>query len=409
MNAIFDTNAGGRLGAALGTGLNQLAQHKLGQLSKQYEMQQERSRFVQGLAPLLGPDTANFLGALGPDERKYALQNIGSLMQLNQQPGQSANALQGLQQGEEQQQLQEPQKQREVAQQQPQSTQQMTPERAQLIQDIFTSPQERREQEKLELEKKKLTSKEDLAAWKNTAKYREEILNTEQASIEALDYIKEAQRLEKEGDFPSQAFASFLKGAEWEDVPGFLSGNAEAFNKVLANFQRGVRDIYGGNVTNGEMEQFLKTIPTLYHTPEGREVIFAGMKKYYRAGKERAKIERQIIKENGGKPMQDLHERVNEKFSPIQKKLSKDFKKDIEKAKNLSSKTSRLASVASYGAGKALSSIPGALKGATKGAIGGGVAGSFIPGLGTGLGALLGGGLGALGGGGVGDLLKLLL
>ena len=225
-----------------------------------------------------------------------------------------------------------------------------------------------------------------------------------------MDYIKEAQRLEKKGDFPSQAFASFLKGAEWEDVPGFLSGDAEAFNKVLANFQRGVKDVYGGNVTNREMDQFLKTIPTLYHTPEGRELIFSGMKKYYRAGKERAKVEREIIKNNNNVPPQDLHEQVNEKFRPIQKDLARKFKRDVEAAEKLASKTSRLASVLAHGAGKTVSAIPGTLKGAAKGAITGGLVGSAVPGIGTGLGALGGGALGALGGhGGLGDLLKLLL
>ena len=88
MQVIRDTNAGGRLGEVLGTGLQQLAHHKLGEISRKYQMQQERSQFAQGLSPILGQDTANFLSHLGPDERKYALQNISSLLQLIQQPEQ---------------------------------------------------------------------------------------------------------------------------------------------------------------------------------------------------------------------------------------------------------------------------------------------------------------------------------
>ena len=52
-------------------------------------------------------------------------------------------------------------------------------------------------------------------------------------------------------------------------------------------------------------------------------------------------MEREIIKENGGVPPQDLHERVNERFKPIQKDLSRSFKRDIEAAEKLASKTSR--------------------------------------------------------------------
>jgi len=442
---------GESFGAKLGSGLGELAGYKIGQLLKKHQQEQERSQFTKTWEPILGKHSANFLSNLAPEERKNAMQDIGSLLQLNeapssqeqargmqslgmapqqQMPDQQQNFLQGIQnrftnqtvgqRPQEQegsllsglmgapQQYQQQQQPQEQAQQQ---QQQLTPERAKLIENLFKTPQQRAAEKKLEFQEKELKSKEDLAAWANTKEYREEILNTEQSSREALQYIKEAQRLEKKGDFPSQAFASFLKGAEWEDVPGFLSGDAEAFNKVLANFQRGVKDVYGGNVSNLEMQQFLKTIPTIYHTPEGRSLIFAGMKKYYRGGKERAKVEREVIKENGGVPPQDLHEQVNEKFKPIQKELSRSFKRDVEAAEKLASKTSRLESVAAYGAGKTAGAIPGILKGGAKGAIAGGLAGSVIPGIGTGLGALGGGALGALGGsgGGISDLLKLLL
>lgn len=441
MQVINDTNAGGRLGAALGTGLNQLAQHKLSQLSSQYDSQMQRSQFAQKLAPILGEDTANFLSTLTPQERDYALENLGNLKHLNQPNNQQQDGNSGMQQLMQPQlsQQQNPQQQMQQAlqqyfsnptlgnnqqngnggieqsmqqqntnqgQQQQVNANQLSPEKIKLAQDLFISPERRKERDKLRLEKEKITSKENLAAWKNTQAYREKILNEEQSSREALGYIKEAQRLEKEGDFPSQAFASFLKGAEWEDVPGFLSGNAEAFNKILANFQRGVKDIYGGNVSNLEMEQFLKTIPTIYHTPEGRSLIFSGMKKYYRGGKERAKIEREIIKNNGGVPPQDLHERVNEKFIPIQKDLSRQFKRDIEGAEKLASKISRAGSVLSYGAGKVAGAVPGLAKSAARAGaagLGGAALGSLVPGVGTTLGA----GIGA-GGSALKDLLNLL-
>ena len=393
-----------QIGEALSTGLNQLAQHKLGQLSKQYEAQSERNQFAQGVAPQLGQDTANFLSYLSPKERELALNNISFLAKLNQQPGQAQPAMSALQQPGQQQ---PGQQQEQKAQQQ----EQLTPERAKLLEEIFTSPQERREREKLELQKKGIQSKEDLAAWANTKAYREKVLNTEQSARESLDAIKEAQALEKSGEFPSQQFAAFLKGSEWEDVPGFLSGSAEAYNKILANFQRGAKEIYGGRITNFEMEQFLKTIPSLQQTPEGRSRIWSMMKNYYRSGKEYAKVERQVIKDNRGVPPQDLHEKVNEKFKPIAKDLSKRFKKDLEEAQKLqSSYASRLGSIGAYGLGKAANAIPGILKGGAKGAITGGLAGSVIPGIGTGLGALGGGALGALGGnGGLSDILKLLL
>jgi len=449
MQFIQDTNAGGRIGAALGTGLQQLAHDKLADISKRYE----KAQYAQGLAPVLGGPAATFVSNLDPDQRKIALQNPEFLQRLSQElGGQSAMGAGGLNSLENYQPSGQPQIPqlsaadflsnpnsvsplvRQALQKAPlnldnvlsgATTEEspkakpradvLNPERTNLLKEIFTSPKDRLEQEKLQLSKDKLTNAKDLAAWKNTLKHREETLKNEQTSREALHAIKEAQELEKNGDFPSQQFASFLKGAEWEDVPGFLSGSAEAFNKILANFQRGAKDIYGGRITNFEMEQFLKTIPTLQHTPEGRARIWAMMKNYYKGGKEYAKLERQIIRQNGGVPPQDLHEQANERFRPIAKDLSKKFKTDLEGANKLaSSYAQRAGSVAAYGAGKLAGALPGALKGAAKGAATGGAVGSFIPGLGTVPGALIGGGLGAIsggtgGGGGISDILRLLL
>ena len=88
-----------RIGHALGTGLAQpihqhldlMAQQKLQEIQQnQLARQQhaERQRYAQGLAPLLGTPTAQFLSNLGPDERKSALQNLQVLMQFSENPRQ---------------------------------------------------------------------------------------------------------------------------------------------------------------------------------------------------------------------------------------------------------------------------------------------------------------------------------
>ena len=72
----------------LGTGLGVLVGCKLAQRIKAKEQQKERVQFAKGLAPLIGQEMANFISNLGPDERKYALQNMSYLIQLNQSSAQ---------------------------------------------------------------------------------------------------------------------------------------------------------------------------------------------------------------------------------------------------------------------------------------------------------------------------------
>jgi hypothetical protein len=336
MQVIQGTNAGGRLGEVLGTGLNQLAQHKLAQLSKQYEAQSERNQFAQGLVPLLGQDTANFLSNLGPDERKYALQNLSSLMQLNQQPGQQQPALRALQPG------QQPQEQAQKEEQ----TQQLTPERAKLLEDVFTSPQERREREKLELAKRQAGLKERESLIKETKTYVDTLKDKEKASKEGNLRLRRMETLIDKGNLPNAAlwsalsklehapfisgltapFAELLKGAvKWK------SGNAadiEEFEKLSTEFVKNAKQYFGPRITQQEVQLFMQTIPTLMATDAGKKKLIENIRSLNELTEIEAKTARSIIKANNGIPPRNIEQQVQDK---IGSKLDKVAKKFIER------------------------------------------------------------------------------
>ena len=347
MQVIQDTNAGGRLGQALGTGLQELAHHKLAGLTQRYEQQQERSQFAQGIAPILGQDTANFLSSLGPDERKYALQNIGFLMQLNQQPGQQQQmggmaALGAQQQGQEQQMggmsalgaQQQPQQQ--IPGQQSQEQQQMSPERAKLIQDIFTSPKEKREQEKLELEKRQLNLKE-------TKSYIDELKSKEKAAKEADLRFKRMETLIDKGNLPNAALWSALSKLEHapfisgltaplaELIKGgvkWYSGNPadiEEFEKLSSEFVKNAKQYFGSKITQKEVELFMQTVPTLMSTDAGKKKLIENIRSLNELSSIEAKAARSIIKANNGIPPLDIEQQVQYKISNKLDKVAKKF------------------------------------------------------------------------------------
>ena len=334
MQVIQGTNAGGRLGEVLGTGLNQLAQHKLAQLSKQYEAQSERNQFAQGLAPLLGQDTANFLSHLGPDERKYALQNISSLMQLNQQPGQQQPGIESLQQAGQQ-----PQEQSQIQQQE----QQLTPERAKLLEGVFTSPQERREREKLELAKRQAGLKERESLIKETKTYVDTLKDKEKASKEGNLRLRRMETLIDKGNLPNAAlwsalsklehapfisgltapFAELLKGAvKWK------SGNAadiEEFEKLSTEFVKNAKQYFGPRITQQEVQLFMQTIPTLMQTDAGKKKLIENIRSFNELTEIEAKAARSIIKANGGIPPRDIEQQVQDKIGDKIDKVANKF------------------------------------------------------------------------------------
>ncbi len=354
MQAIFDTNAGGRLGAALGTGLNQLAQHKLADITKKYDQQLQRSQFIQGLTPILGQDTANFLSNLSPQERNHALQNIGSLMQLNQQPGQQEQmggmaALGG----------QQPQ------QQMPEQQQQMSPERAKLLQDVFTSPQEKREREKLELAKRSSNIKE-------TKQYVDSLKTMEKAAKESDLRLKRMKNLIKKGNLPNANLWSFLTKVEEAPLSGAGAGallgsaagtallpgvgtaiggalggvagglispfagvaksylksgspDIEEFEKLSNDFIKNAKQYFGSRLTDADLRAFMQTVPTLMQTDAGKKRVIENLSSLNELAEVESKAARSIIRQNHGIPPIDIEQQVKDKIENKIDQIAKRF------------------------------------------------------------------------------------
>lgn len=348
MQVIRDTTLGGSIGSQLGTGLSDLAGLKLAQLTKQYDRQQERTQFAQGLTPLLGKDTANFLSNLDPQERNHALQNISSLMQLNQQPGQQENGIQVLQ--------------AEQGQQQPQ----MTQDRAKLFQDIFTSPQEKREQRKLQIVERQSDLKERESAIKETKQYVDTLRDKEKAIKESNIRLKRMENLIDKGNLPNANLWSFLTKIEdagplasgaagallGHVVPGIgnviggvagalsspLAGAAksfiksgapdiEEFEKLSNEFVKNAKQYFGSRITEKEVQMFMQTVPTLMQTDAGKKKIIENIRSLNELSEIEAKAARTIIKNNGGVPPRNIEQLVQDK---IAKKLDRVAKKFIE-------------------------------------------------------------------------------
>lgn len=354
MQILPNSSLGGSLGSSLGTGLQDLAALKLAQLTKQYDIRRERSDFAEGLAPLLGKDTANFLSNLSPQERNHALQNIGSLMQLNQEPdrGGLGNLAQPQQPTLGQQQPQEPR-------------QQPSPEQAKLVQDVFTSPQEKREREKLELAKRTATLKE-------TKPYIDTLKNLEKGAKESDLRLKRMKTLIENGKLPNANLWSFLTKVEESPLHGAGAGAAlgaavgstlfpgvgtavgsalggvagslispfagaaksyiksgtpdiEEFEKLSADFVKNAKQFFGPRLTNADLQVFMKTLPTLMQTDAGKKKVIENLSSLNELAEIEAKAARSIIRANGGIPPLDIEQQVKDKISKKVDQVAKKF------------------------------------------------------------------------------------
>lgn len=387
LGGIFAQN----LGSGLGSGLENLIQHKLNE--------------VQGVKLWksfgLDDQTARSFASAPVELQKSLLDRLeGSSIGYQSHQGQIEQPMQ-----QDQQQIGQQQVPSQMQQQQLNQLVQPIQQPEQQLGGFKLGPtkEERRHKEILNEQKLARQSKENSSAFKETAAYRTQLNDKAEAAEGNLFRIKEARALEKEGKLNSQAYLSFLNASGLENVEGLINGDTSAYNKILADFQKGAKEIYGGRISNAELEQFLKTIPTLNMSPSGRSKIFNMMEYWNRGDIEKQKLAQEIRKENGGVPPLDLQEQVIERSKSRLDKLAEKFKDNLKNALELAQRqqgSSKASVAASHGLGKLIKNLPRALTGAVGGAYLGSRVGpaGIIPGAAA-------GGLAGLSGLGVKDLL----
>jgi hypothetical protein len=373
MQSIARNNFGGQLGEVLGTGLNQLAQFKLAQLTQQHEQQQERSEFAKTWEPYVGRSTANFLSNLGPDERRNALGNLEQLTGAFQQPGQEQNGLAALGQNQQSnaqigqqapdqgQQIQQaiqqhfghPQSNNQQfglqAPQQPISSQQqgqdqgLNPDKIKLIENLFKTPQQKAAQQKLEIAQKKEDRAAHAATLKETKQYVDDLKNKEKAAKEGNLRLKRMEVLIDKGNLPNAAIWSAL--SKLEHAP-FISGltapfaeilkggvksysgnpaDIEEFEKLSNEFIKNAKQYFGSRITQKEVELFLQTLPNLMQTDTGKKKIIQNIRSLNALTEIEAKAARSIINANGGTAPIDIEQQVQDKIGNKFDKVAKKF------------------------------------------------------------------------------------
>jgi len=398
---------GESFGAKLGTGLGELAGYKIGQLIKKHQQEQERSQFAKVWEPILGQQSAHFLSSLGPEERKLAMQNINSLIQLNEppssreqvsgmqslgvaqqqgqqpqqqfdrdyfirkalgQPDQQDSLLSGLQGGQPQQIQQQPQQQM----QQDQVQQQISPDRAKLIADLFSTPQEKAARQKLEAQQRQEAFREKQFNIKETKQYIDVLKAKEKAAKENNLRLGRMEKLIDKGNLPNANLWSFL--SKIEDTPlsgagaGALLGSAigtaflpgvgtaigsglggalggmtsplagamksliksgspdiEEFEKLSTEFVKNAKQYFGSRVTEGEIRLFMNTVPTLMQTDAGKKKVIDNIRSLNELTEIESKAARSIIAANRGIPPLDIEQQVQDKISHKIDKVAKKF------------------------------------------------------------------------------------
>ena len=236
--------------------------------------------------------------------------------------------------------------------------------------------------------KSKEQKQEDAKRFKETKDIRSKLVQEKKSSRQEIQDLNRLAELSESGKLDTPGYLNFLENAGL-DIPSLMSPESQEFKKIQQGFLKNAKDIFGGRVTNQELESFLQTVPSLSQSPEGRQRVISNMKRFAQAKQEYYKAYEEVLKENKGIPPYDLEEQVERKAEKKIEKLSEHFKKELQKP--IPKGQNKLITALQSGAGTLLGKVPKALAGAGAGAVGGAALGTIagLPGAATG--AALGG------------------
>lgn len=426
LHFVNEPSAGASIGNALGTGigsaLNLLAQHKLQEVMEQKQIQ-NNEKFIKAWNPGLSNEQVSAF-ARSPEFVQKAIFERGITAPESNQPQYAPQEQQQYQPQQQEQQFVpeqaskpaltdvlkmlygaggqapgqtpvagiEPKGKPEVRQQilKQAAKQQVAPEVAPVTGveaaakqggfKLGPTPEDRRHQEKIEVQREAATKKEIADQYKATKEIRHEIVEKAKSARQDLKDLERLEELEKEGKLDTPGYVEFLNRAGL-DIPALSNPGSEEFKKIESNFLRNAKQYFGGRISNYEVEQFLKTIPSLSQSPEGRKRVIANLKYVSRAALEHNNALKEVVAENRGIPPYDLEERVDEKVEKRMDSIYKKFKEDL--AKPVPKGQNKFITALQAGAGSALKPLAGAVLG--------GISGSKLGPIGAVGGAALGG------------------
>jgi len=349
---------GSSIGTGLGQGLQLLLQDKMDRLLQQ----KQQSQTASGLQALGIPaQEASQISLLPKELQSHVIKNYlagaesaglnEALSALGgQQQQQPTSMLDGLvsQQTEAQptQQAQQPMQQAQPEQQQV-KPEQKRPSFQEILKNPRLKPEHRLQIEKMQrqerLDEKKLAAsekKEKLVEQREIDKENKNIIkDTNEGVKNAYANDRRLGRMEelvKKGDLTRPRWYSALKTLSdgifglGIDLHSLETADSQEFTKLSNEFVKEAKEMFGARITDADLRVFLKMVPTLSMTKDGKARVIHNMKLYNEGNRIKGNAMNQLIKENAGRSPRNLDSLIEERAKPELDELAERFKKGLQ-------------------------------------------------------------------------------
>lgn len=191
---------------------------------------------------------------------------------------------------------------------------------------------ERRTARKEAFAERQLAAKEKQSAFKETKKERSDIITGAKSAKDDNTRLDRMEELNKKGKLDSPHYINLLKKAGF-DYPALLKPDSQEFQKLSIDFLKNAKDAFGSRISNFEADTFLKSIPSLTQSKEGRERVIRNLKLMNEGKLARAQALKEVVRASSGIPPLDLAEQVEEHAAPKLEDLAEKFRRGEESEK----------------------------------------------------------------------------
>ena len=161
----------------------------------------------------------------------------------------------------------------------------------------------------------------------NEAKHQESAKFMEKMHADAAELPKQLmqydklEELSRGGKLPSPEWTNFAEklsrstfGAMF-NFNSLMNPESEEYNKTIQEFLTGLKQVFGGKISNSEMQAYMRKFPQLVNTPEGRLRILRDLQIFSEMNLEKSKLAMQMEKENNYLRPRGFESMVDERFA----------------------------------------------------------------------------------------------
>lgn len=185
--------------------------------------------------------------------------------------------------------------------------------------------------------RQEVAEKRQDAVDKKTEPYFSKTFEEAQAARAGNNRLAEMKKLVDKGELDFGALASVYETLE-NVIPSFgiginmdwaLRPDSQKFKKLTAEFLRDMKKIFGGRVTNLDVREFLKSVPRVSQTDEGKLQVIQRLASLNGPLIARGRIMQEIIDENQGFRPPNLQAETERRLAKFLDGAAEEFKKPL--------------------------------------------------------------------------------